>query len=195
MPSYLGSYTSAASSSGASASDASIGVSKLPGRVSIVEPRFGSIGVAADLPEPLLVFGQELDLADPLGTLPRIEFRRDHAAGSAVLVRQGPSFPRVDEQDVVFDRPSERQVGRVRDVAAGHEVVASAEHVVCVVAGHRQFGNRLESNAAPVVVVPAPRGHAMKVADVLSLREGEKGLPIERDGVFDKPADLKPPAP
>ena len=89
----------------------------LVGRVAIVEPRLRGVRVAADFPEALLVLREELDLADPLRALPRIQLRRDHPARTAVLARQRLALPRVHQQHVVVDRARERQVDGVGDVA------------------------------------------------------------------------------
>src|SRR6185436_2708385 len=58
---------------------------------------------------------------------------------------------------------------------------------------HREFRNRPEPDAAPPVVVAAPRRHAVKVADVVHLRQREKLLPGERQRVFDQAADFELP--
>src|SRR5712691_3177458 len=66
-------------------------------RVPIVEPRFRGVRVAPHFPEALLVLREKLDLADPLRPFPRVELRRDHAAGTAVLAGQRLAFPRMRE--------------------------------------------------------------------------------------------------
>src|SRR5262249_23707888 len=100
---------------------------------------------------------------------------------------------RVYEQYVIFNRPFERKVRRVRNVAAGHEVVTGAQHEMSVLFRHRELGDRLEANAAPMVVVPAPRRHAVKITDVFSLRQCEKLVPGEGKGILDEPGDLELP--
>ena len=45
-----------------------------------------------------------------------------------------------------------------------------------------------------MVVEPAPRRHAVKVADVVGLRQREELVPGQRHRVLDQPADLEPPA-
>src|SRR5581483_3003926 len=56
-----------------------------------------------------------------------------------------------------------------------------------------EFGDRPESHAAPVVVVAAPRRHAVEVAHVVDLRQREEWLPGQRDGVLDESAYLELP--
>src|SRR5262249_25121679 len=48
-------------------------------------------------------------------------------------------------------------------------------------------------HAAPVVVVPAPGGHAVEVADVVNLRQCHEGVPVERQRMFDQSADFQLP--
>src|SRR5687767_8341040 len=79
-------------------------------RIPVVEPGLCCIGVSAALPEPSAIAIEELDLPNPLRALPRVELRRDHATGSAMLSRQRLPFPRVNEEHVVLDRSRQRQV-------------------------------------------------------------------------------------
>src|SRR5215831_7848330 len=99
----------------------------LIGRISIVEPWFSRVRIAALLPEASSIVGEELDLADPLGALPRIKARRDHPAGTAVLRRQGRALPGMHQEHIVLGRPRERQVRRVGNVCPRSEVVAGAQ--------------------------------------------------------------------
>ena len=62
-----------------------------------------------------------------------------------------------------------------------------------VLLGHRHLGNRRQAHAAPVVVIPAPCRHAMKVADVVGLRQREKFVPRQRERMLDESADFEPP--
>src|ERR1700730_3059532 len=55
--------------------------------VAIIEPRLGSVRIAADFPESLVVIREEFDLPDPLRALPGVELRCDHPARTPVLAR------------------------------------------------------------------------------------------------------------
>ena len=103
------------------------------------------------------------------------------------------AFPRVYEQHVVFDRARERKVRRVRNERAGHEIVAGTQYVFHFLSGNRKLGDRLESHPAPVILVAAPRRHAVKVADVLGLRQREELIPGERERIVDEAADVELP--
>ena len=103
------------------------------------------------------------------------------------------AFPRVYEQHVVFDRARERKVRRVRNERAGHEIVAGTQYVFHFLFGNRKLGDRLESHPAPVILVAAPRRHAVKVADVLGLRQREELIPGERERIVDEAADVELP--
>ena len=46
-----------------------------------------------------------------------------------------------------------------------------------------------------MVVVPAPVGHAMKIADILGLRQREELRPCQRQRILDEPADFELPRP
>ena len=50
------------------------------------------------------------------------------SVGTAVRRRQRFSLPGVNEQHIILDGPFEGQVGRVRNEAAGQEVVPGAKH-------------------------------------------------------------------
>src|ERR1700752_5536490 len=96
--------------------------------ISVLKPRLGGVGIPALLPEAEPIVFEELDLADPFRALPRVELRRDHPAGPAMLAGERPSFPRMDEEHVFLDRPREGKVHGVRDSRSGHVVAAGAEH-------------------------------------------------------------------
>src|SRR3954468_537200 len=104
------------------------------------------------------------------------------------------SFPGVNEQDVILDRPFEREVGGVRNVAAGGEIVTGAGDESGRFSRNRELGNRSESDAAPVIVVPAPGRDAVEVADVLGLRQGQKLAPGQREWIFDEASDFELPS-
>lgn len=44
-----------------------------------------------------------------------------------------------------------------------------------------------------MIVVPAPVGHAMKIADILGLRQREELRPRQRQRILDEPADFELP--
>src|SRR5438067_556495 len=44
-----------------------------------------------------------------------------------------------------------------------------------------------------MIVVPAPRGHAMKIADILGLRQREELRPRQRQRILDEPAEFELP--
>ena len=62
-----------------------------------------------------------------------------------------------------------------------------------VLPGHREFGDGPESNAAPVIVVAAPRRHAVKVADVVGLRQREEIIPGQGEWILNQSTDLEFP--
>jgi hypothetical protein len=99
----------------------------------------------------------------------------------------------VHQQHVIVDRARERDVDGVGDVGARHEVVAGAEHELRLGLRDGELGDRPERHAAPVVVVPAPRRHAVEIADVLGLRQREELFPRQREKVVDEAADLELP--
>src|SRR5215471_10199420 len=177
------------------APSSSVAARKIPSirRVSIIEPRLGRVRVAALLPESAAVVSEKLDLADPLRSLPRIELRGDHPAGAAVLGRQRLALPSVHEQHIVLGRARQRQVRRVRDVGSRREIVASNQDVSRVRLRHGELGDGLEADPFPVIVEPAPRRHAVEVADVLDLGERQEILPPQRQRMFDEPGYLELP--
>ena len=59
--------------------------------------------------------------------------------------------------------------------------------------GHGELGQRVKAHPLPAVVHAAPRGDAVKVADVLRLWQGQELIPAHGEGVFAKAADLQPP--
>src|SRR5689334_17891336 len=73
--------------------------------VPLLAPRITVDVVAVRLPEPRLLLLVEPDLLDPLGALPEIEMRHEHAGRAAVLGRQGLAV-------VLVDRSEERRVGK-----------------------------------------------------------------------------------
>src|SRR5688572_9436500 len=77
-------------------------------RVPVIPPWIRGVGVAPKLPEPELVFREQLDPVHPLGALPGVELRRVHAARPAVIGRQRPAVDGVGEQDVGLERLLER---------------------------------------------------------------------------------------
>src|SRR5262249_12798927 len=157
------------------------------------EPGLGGVGVAADFPEAFLIVRQEIDLPDPLGALPRVELRRDHAARPAMFAWKRFTLPRVYEQHIVVYRAHEREVRGVGDERAGHEVVRGAEDEFRVGLWNDELRQRAEPDAAPMIVVAAPRRHAMKVADVSGLRQREELFPRQRHRIVDEAADFELP--
>src|SRR3989454_287032 len=163
------------------------------GRVAVVERGFGAVRVAADFREAFAILGDEFDLPNPLGALPRVQRRRDHPARTAVLLRERFTFPGVYQQHVVFDRAREWQVGRVRDRRARHEVVAGAENVARLFFWDRELGDRLEADAAPMIVVTAPGRDTVEIAHLVHLRQGHELIPRQRERGLHEAADLELP--
>src|SRR6185312_7801458 len=163
------------------------------GRVAIVKPGLGGVGIPADFPETFLIFRKKLDLANPLRALPGVELGRDHPAWSAVLARERCSLPRMHQQHVVFHRAGEWKVRGVRNVGAGHEVVTRAQHVRGIGTRHCALGNRAEAHALPVIVEAAPGRDAVEVAGVFDLGQRQELVPGEGERVLALAADLQPP--
>src|SRR5215207_8968416 len=74
--------------------------------VALLEPWIAAVVVAVALPEPLHVVVEQLDPGDPLGRLPEVQVRHQHAHGAAVLGRERlavelPHDPRLAVEDVV----------------------------------------------------------------------------------------------
>lgn len=97
------------------------------------------------------------------------------------------------QQHIVFNGAFERKVRRVGNVGAWREVLAGAEDVARLLLGDRELGDCLEPDAAPAVVVAAPRRDTVEVADIFGLRQREELLPRQREGILDEPADLELP--
>src|SRR5262245_25393076 len=76
--------------------------------VPIVKPGLSRVRVPTNLPESLLILRQKLDLPDPFRAFPRIELRRNHADGAAVLAWQRTALPSVHEQHIIVDSATER---------------------------------------------------------------------------------------
>src|SRR5690348_12844308 len=81
--------------------------------VPLLAPRITVDVVAVRLPEARLLLLVEPDLLDPLGALPEIEMRHQHARRTAVLGRQGLAVVLVDDPRLAVHQVLERQVGRV----------------------------------------------------------------------------------
>src|SRR5262249_21841147 len=131
-------------------------------------PWVSVVVVAVCLPETGLVGRLEPEPPYPLGALPEVVMRDEHAGGAAVLGRErltsvGEDHPRLAARDVL-----EREVGRVAAVRVlGHELGCRLD----------PFEERVDRNAAPDGVELGPLGHAVDVAGDLLARQGTELLP------------------
>src|SRR3954469_12695384 len=89
--------------------------------VAVVAPGMCTARVAALFPEAQLVAGHQLDPIDPLGALPCVELRRDHAHRPTVLDRQRLTIDRVPQQDVRLQALGHREVRAVVVVRVAHD--------------------------------------------------------------------------
>src|SRR6516225_3341630 len=137
-------------------------------RVALFLPWVSVVVVAVCLPEAGLVGRLEPEAPYPLGALPEVVLRDEHARGAAVLGRErltsvGEDHPGLAARDVL-----ERQVGRVAAVRVlGHELGCSLD----------PFEERVDRDASPDGVELRPLGHAVDVADDLLARQGTELLP------------------
>ena len=136
----------------------------LPGSgVSIVQPGFGGVGVAAFFPEPEFVGLPELYFPNPFGSLSGVELGRDHAHRAAMFLRQGFPLPTMDQQHIAFHRFLQGKVG-------GLPIVGLNINKLCRWQGAAIFGDVPEAHANPAIIEPAPGGDAVKIGNILHLR-------------------------
>ncbi len=117
--------------------------------VPVVSPRVGGVGVAAEFPESKPVTREKDDVFDPFRTFPRIDFGDDDPHGAAVFTGERLAFPFVDEQGIGAGE-RQGQIGRIA-------VVGGEIDVRGVAFGADEVADRLERDAAPMVVEPTPR--------------------------------------
>ena len=103
-----------------------------------------------------------------------------------MLARNGLSVEASGHQRIVIHGGFQRGVGRVAVVARIIQMRRGRLRL-------HQFGQCKEGHSAPVAVIFAPCGDAVKIADVLELRQLVKILPRERDGIFHQAGNLQPP--
>src|SRR6185312_165252 len=153
-------------------------------RVALFLPWLSVIVVAVRLPEAGLVGRLEQEAPYPLGALPEVVLRDEHARGAAVLGRErlavvGEDHPRLAARDVL-----ERQVGRVAAVRVlDHEVGCRLD----------SFEERVDRDASPDGVELRPLGHAVDVAGDLLARQGTELLPGPTAGLVQLADDREVP--
>src|SRR6266436_2010226 len=153
-------------------------------RVALFLPWVSVDVVAVCLPEAGLVGRLEPEAPYPLGALPEVVLRDEHARGAAVLGGErltcvGEDHPGLAARDVL-----ERQVGRVAAVRVlGHEVGCRLD----------PFEERVDRDASPDGVELRPFGHAVDVAGDLLAREGTELLPGPTAGLVQLADDREVP--
>jgi len=143
----------------------------------VLPPGIGCVTVAADFPETRLIFGNEFNCANKLGSFPCIKFRDNHARGAAVIARNRFAIELRGHEHIVIDRVFDSDIG-------GIAIVASKENVAHFRFRFHNFRQREKGDTAPVAIEFAPGGDAMEIGDVLELRESIEFLPGECLRIF-----------
>src|SRR5262245_1972656 len=138
--------------------------------IALLCPRIAVVVITAHFPEAGLVLGGELQLAEPLRTLPEIELGQHKADRPTVLAADRPALPTRGEQHVVTGECLERHVGRVA-------VVAVLNDKARLGLGPDQLEQMTRRHTLPGVVEARPGSHAMDVRHYGRLRLGTKVVP------------------
>src|SRR5215510_12275957 len=137
-------------------------------RVALFLPWVAVVVVAVCLPEAGLVGRLEPEAPYPLGALPEVVVRDEHARGAAVLGLERLASVGEDQPGFAARDVLERQVGRVAAVRVlGHELGCRLD----------PFEKRVDRDAPPDGVELGPLGHAVDVAGDLLARQGAELLP------------------
>src|SRR5215472_70012 len=137
-------------------------------RVALFLPWVSVVVVAVCLPEAGLVGRLEPEAPYPLGALPEVVVRDEHARGAAVLGLERLTVVSEDHPGLAARDVLERQVGRVAAVRVlGHELGCRLD----------PFEERVDRDASPDGVELRPLGHAVYVAGDLLARQGAELLP------------------
>src|SRR5260221_2575341 len=155
--------------------------------IALLRPGIAVVMIAALLPEPGAVGGQELDAPDPFGALPEIKPRHDRPKRAGMLARQRMALPGMREQHALGIEFGQRQVGRV--------VVMPVEDDGARL-GLRANGRKdmLGADALKGIVETRPGGDAVNVGDIAEQRLGAERGPIPGHWVLDQAVDGELPA-
>src|SRR5215213_8221161 len=88
--------------------------------VALLAPGVAAVVVAVLLPEPRAVPRAQRDPADPLGALPEVQVRHEHAHRPTVLDRQRPPVELPGDPRLAARHVGQRQVGRVTGAGRRH---------------------------------------------------------------------------
>ena len=143
----------------------------------VLRPGISGIAVAADFPETRLIFGNEFNCANKLGSFPCIKLRDNHARGATVIARNRFAIELRGHEHIVIERVFDSDIG-------GIAIVAAKENVTHFWFRFHNFRQREKSDTAPVAIEFAPGGDAMEIGDVFELRESIEFLPGECLRVF-----------
>src|SRR5215472_12617748 len=127
-------------------------------------PRIAFVVIAADFPESRAILRQELDAVPPFGTLPELPVRNDDAHGPAMFAGQRFSFPAVRQQHVGLGEDVELHIGGVAVVGVENDVARFWLRP-------HELEDLPARHALPVIVVTAPGGDTVDVADEILLRQ------------------------
>src|SRR3954468_741466 len=117
--------------------------------VALFLPGVAAVVIAVALPEARLIHGGELDPAEPLRALPRVEARHDEAQRVAVLGRERLAVGAKCQQAIVALRELDRRV-------RGEAVLAVRDHKLRFGGRLRELDDLGEGDALPLLVEPAP---------------------------------------
>src|SRR5207237_10763224 len=138
----------------------------------VLPPGIGCVTVAADFPETGLIFGNELNRANKLGSFPCIKLRDNHARGAAVVACNRFAVELRSHERTVVERVFDSDIG-------GIAIVAAKENVMHFRFRFHNFRQREKGDTAPVAIEFAPGGDAMEIGDVFELRESIRFVPAE----------------